>query len=274
MGTPRQSQHFSRRLLACALTVTAALVGIAACGSSGSSSAKPVCTPQYPRRSADGMTPEEMAHMGKASVSPRPLAVLSNGRLDPNKIDLGGVSGVTPAQQQRAESLLKQTILAIPKYSDVRAARRDGYISLGDSIRCWEHYVNIEYIMDSNVLDPLHPESLVYKVGPHGGRILSAAMYELAPHTTLKTAPDLGGKLTQWHVHNTLCFKTGTFKGIGQRPDGTCPPPFEKPKDVVPMIHVWIVPKACGPFAALDDLLGGEVAKGSSIACDVTHGSG
>lgn len=219
------------------------------------------------------MTPEQMAHMTSA-VSPRPLAVRRDGTIDPNKVDLGGVPGVTLAEQSRAESLVKRTILELPKWSDFHAAQRAGYVSLGDSARCWEHYINIKYIMDSDILDPLHPESLVYKVGPHGTRILQAAMYELAPHTTLKTAPELGGKLTQWHIHNTLCFKPASFEAVGQNPDGTCTPPFEKPKDVVPMLHVWIVPKECGPFAALDDLLGGEVAKGATIACDHTHGSG
>ena len=276
MGTLRQSKHISRRVLVGTVTVMVFLVGVVACESSGKVSAEPFCTPRFRRPASHNMSdmsPEEMARMNPA-VSRRRLAVRPDGILDPDKIDLGGVPGVTVAQQLRAESLLRRTILALPKWSDVKTAKREGYISLGDSARCWEHYVNIPYIMDNNVLDPLHPESLVYKVGPNGTRILQAAMYELAPKTTLKTAPDLGGKLTQWHVHNTLCFKPNSFKGIGQKPDGTCPRTFEKPKDVVPMIHTWIVPKACGPFAALEDLLGGEVAKGSEIACDHTHGSG
>lgn len=275
MGTLAQSKHISRRVVVCALTMIVLLVGVTACGSSGKASAKAFCTPRFRRPATSDMSdmsPEEMARMTSA-VPRRPLAVRRDGTLDPDKIDLGGVPGVTKAQQLRAESLLKRTILALPKWSDVNTAKREGYISLSDAARCWEHYVNISYIMDNNVLDPLHPESLVYKVGPNGSRILQAAMYELAPHTTLKTAPDLGGKLTQWHVHNTLCFKPNSFRGIGQNPDGTCTPPYEKPKDVVPMIHTWIVPKACGPFAALEDLLGGEVARGSTIACDGTHGS-
>ncbi|MGZ4734219.1 MAG: hypothetical protein ACXVJ7_15325 [Acidimicrobiia bacterium] len=276
MGTAERIRSMSRLALAPALTVVVLLAGVAACGS-GQASSQASCTSRVPPRpTAAGdmsdMSPEEMAHMSSA-VSPRPLAVRRNGLLDPNKIDLGGVPGVTLAEQRRAESLLRRTILALPKWSDVRTAKADGYITLGDAARCWEHYINVKYIMDSDVLDPLHPESLVYKVGPHNTRILQAAMYELAPHTTLANAPDLGGKLTQWHVHNTLCFKPGSFQGVGQLPDGTCPPPFRKPSDVVPMIHVWIVPKECGPFAMLDDMLGGEVAQGSSVACDRTHGS-
>ncbi len=271
MRSRQQTKSTPRRVLASALTMCLVVVA-AACGSSGRPAAKPVCTPQFLRPPAHDMSPREMAHMASA-ISPRPLAVRRDGTLDPNRVDLGGVPGVTLAEQRRAESLVKRTILELPKWSDVHTAQRAGYISLGDSSRCWEHYVNVKYIQDSDVLDPLHPESLIYKVGPHGSRILQAAMYELAPHTTLKTAPDLGGKLTQWHIHNTLCFKPGSFAGIGQNSDGTCTPPFEKPKDVVPMLHVWIVPKPCGPFAALDDLLGGEVAKGSTIACDQTHGS-
>jgi hypothetical protein len=38
------------------------------------------------------------------------------------------------------------------------------------------------------------------------------------------------------------------------------------------MIHVWIVPRPCGPFAALEGIGGGQVAAGQTVACDHVHG--
>ncbi len=45
----------------------------------------------------------------------RPLAVRADGTLDPDRIDLSGVAGVTPAEQKRAEDLLRRTIRALSR---------------------------------------------------------------------------------------------------------------------------------------------------------------
>jgi hypothetical protein len=42
----------------------------------------------------------------------------------------------------------------------------------------------------------------------------------------------------------------------------------------VPMIHVWIVPNPCGPFAALEGIGGGQIKAGQTRLCDHVHGSG
>ena len=39
------------------------------------------------------------------------------------------------------------------------------------------------------------------------------------------------------------------------------------------MIHVWITPHECGPFAALDGIGGGQVPDGETILCDDAHGA-
>jgi hypothetical protein len=77
--------------------------------------------------------------------------------------------------------------------------------------------------------------------------------------------------LTQWHVHN-LCLKPGTLTGGKPRPDGSCPANFERPKDSVPMIHVWIVPRPCGPFSALEGTVGEAREGGQDLRCDRLHG--
>src|SRR4051812_19985175 len=84
----------------------------AGCGSSSTRATTDVCTPQYPRPTGEGIAGSAMPR--------RPLALLPNGTIDPAKIDLGGVPGVTPAEQQRAENLLRRTVLELPKWKDVR----------------------------------------------------------------------------------------------------------------------------------------------------------
>src|SRR3546814_6999868 len=99
-------------------------------------------------------------------------------------------------------------------------------------------YINSEYRADGKVLDPDRPESLVYQV--RGGRKeLVAAMYMAEPGTTLDNTPPLGGALTQWHIHDNLCFTPeGQVAGLTDG-EGGCSPPLVK-FEPVPMIHVWI----------------------------------
>jgi hypothetical protein len=91
------------------------------------------------------------------------------------------------------------------------------------------------------------------------------------PGTTLETVPELGGPLTQWHIHDNLCFTPNAVVAGLTKADGTCTPPLVKPEPV-PMIHVWIVPHKCGPFAALDGIGGGQIAAGEGRLCDTAHG--
>ena len=39
------------------------------------------------------------------------------------------------------------------------------------------------------------------------------------------------------------------------------------------MIHVWIVPHECGPFAALEGVGAGSILEGEQRWCDHAHGS-
>lgn len=201
-------------------------------------------------------------------------AVIPPKEYDPNKpIDLGGVPGVTLAQQARAENLIAITLVRLPKYSDYRVAERDGFVSIGDAVTGDEHFVKQSYFDDGHILDPDYPESLVYKPHPDGTRTLAAAMYMLPPGTPFSSVPDVGGKLTQWHIHDNLCF-TADAKVAGlTNPDGTCTPPLVKVVDS-PMIHVWIRKHPCGPFSALEGIGGGTIAEGETKLCDHAHGSG
>ena len=54
--------------------------------------------------------------------------------------------------------------------------------------------------------------------------------------------------------------------------NGDCPAGLTKPVPT-PMIHVWIEPHRCGPFAALEGIGGGTIAEGETVLCDHVHGS-
>lgn len=189
-------------------------------------------------------------------------------------IDLGGIEGVTPEQQARAENLLAINLLRLPQWTDAAVAEAAGYHSIGDAATGDEHYINWSLIDDGRILDPDYPESLVYSVDGGGNRTLEAAMYMMPTGTTLDTVPDIGGRLTQFHIHNNLCFTDDPVapqvRGVIGANDA-CRPPLVK-LTPVPMIHVWIVPNRCGPFAALEGVGAGQVREGEERLCDAAHG--
>ena len=98
-------------------------------------------------------------------------------------------------------------------------------------------------------------------------------MYMLARGTPLGDVPDFGGALVQWHTHEDLCYSPeGYVQGLTDA-SGQCPPGQVKPVPT-PMVHVWIEPHRCGPFAALEGVAGGRIPDGEARLCDHAHGSG
>jgi hypothetical protein len=191
-------------------------------------------------------------------------------------IDLGGVDGVTLEQQAFAENLVAVTLRYLPQWADPAVAEAAGFRSIGDGGTGHEHYINWDWIDDDVWLDPNFPESLVYEPQPDGSKQLVSAMYMLPSDTLLDDVPDWGGRLMQWHIHDDLCFtddpvapRVGGVTAVG----GTCSPPLVKLAPA-PMIHVWIRPHECGPFAALDGIGAGQVTPGDEHFCNHAHGAG
>jgi hypothetical protein len=185
-------------------------------------------------------------------------------------IDLGGVPGVTPTQQAAAEDLVSRTLYYLPHFADFRVAESEGWFSIGDGATGHEHFINPSKFSDGTILDPTVPEAIVY-FNENGVRTLGGAMYMLETGTTLDDVPELGGPLTQWHIHDNLCFtQSGRVAGL-RAPGGPCQPPLVKGGET-PMIHVWVTSNKCGPFAALEGIGGGTVAEGEDVLCDTAHG--
>jgi hypothetical protein len=252
------TKRASLRAIGCLVLALALVVG--ACGSSGghakSSAPAAATTTKAPTTTSTTL----------AKAKP----------FDPTKpIDLAGTPGVTPVEQHRAETLLRQTIADLQKFATPAAAMAAGYRSIGDALTGDEHYVNWSSVDDGHILDPTRPESLVYE-NRTGTQQIAAAMYMLPFGSRFSDAPDVGGALTQWHVHDDLCLTDDPTQKVLAgfvEVNGKCQPGTSKAGGM-PMLHVWVVPNPCGPFAALEGPGAGQVPAGQTRLCDTAHGEG
>jgi hypothetical protein len=150
-----------------------------------------------------------------------------------------------------------------PDRAGVEAA---GYTWIGDGRRVggFEHFVNQSYMTDGRVLDPDHIESIVLQRQPDGSEKVVTAMYILERGTTMAEAPDIAGSLTPWHDHQNLCWDESGTKIAGIVVNGQCRPGGTF-RATAPMMHVWLVDPACGPFSGVE---------GHGAAdCSHTHGT-
>jgi len=157
----------------------------------------------------------------------------------------------TPAERAAAADLLQATRVALARYADPAVAAADGYRMNGLAGVDF-HAANPSNENDDRVLDPAHPESLVYAVAPDGRPVLMGAVFLMPKIGT--PGPTIGGPLTVWHAHEHVCFSltppglAGLLSPFGMCPLGTIDMPL-----TAEMIHVWIVPGAPEPFGDLDE---------------------
>ena len=205
--------------------------------------------------------------LAAASGWPRPY--------DPAKpIDFSGIGGVTPEQVARATTLIQSAQRDLPKYAKVSDAEKNGYVSIGDGVTGFEHYMKYSLLNDGRVLDTTAPESLVYEV-KGSVKTLVSAMFIANPGTPLTDATlvNYAGGLMQWHVHSNLCWVTinGVPKVVGvTNAAGVCLLGALQPAGA-PMVHVWISPHVCGPFAALEGNAAGVAAASDAERVDLCN---
>ena len=154
-------------------------------------------------------------------------------------------AAATTAQRQAATQLLAATRTAIGRYSDPATAVRDGFepgpISDADPLVHFTNKAN-----DGAILDPSHPQALVYIRTKHG-LMLAGAMFQM-PRVG-QWGPDPGGPLTQWHQHEGICFTPFGFAFSLESPFWTCPVGAIS-VTTPPMLHVWTIDNPKGQFAA------------------------
>ena len=192
-------------------------------------------------------------------------------------IDLSGTPGVTPQQQAFAENLLANTLVNLPQWSDPAVAEEAGFRSIGDGATGHEHFIQWDWINDDGFLDPDQPESLVYAPQPDGRRQLVGRDVHGARVLGARGRPGLGRTADAVAHPRQLVLRRQRpeHPRVGGLTDGQggCTAPLVKSPQA-PMIHVWITPHACGPFAALEGIGGGQIAEGEERLCDHAHGAG
>lgn len=168
-------------------------------------------------------------------------------------------SGALPAEDVAPIEALVDTTSALSwreqvealsdRYRNVEDVEALGYVSADDDkFTEWHHYFRWPVIDDDRILDPEEPEALLYKVTEDGGRELVAIVFMLPLRYNYANTSDIGGGTGVWHLHPTLCFAGDPFSDpqLG-RVDLTCPQGANAPQSL--MVHAWVVPNACGPFA-------------------------
>jgi hypothetical protein len=151
----------------------------------------------------------------------------------------------TPDQVAAAAQLYSATRAAILPYEDWHKALAAGYRP-GQDLGGASHWMNQRNVDAGYVMDPHHPQGLVYASTKHGP-VLLGAMFQMK--RIGQFGPDPGGPLTAWHQHENICVTPIGFEFSLMTPLATCPLGAID-ISASPMLHVWIVnnPKG-GPFA-------------------------
>ena len=115
----------------------------------------------------------------------------------------------------------------------------------------------------------------MYQPQPDGTKKLVDAMYFLPDvrgahrRARHRRCADAVAHPRQPVLHRRSC--SAAVRGVTDSA-GQCPAPLVKHRPA-PMIHVWITPHRCGPFAALEGVGAGKIADGETRLCDAAHGA-
>jgi len=152
----------------------------------------------------------------------------------------------TPGQVAAARELYDETKAAIAPYQDWHQAWAAGFRPGGPANMPSTHWMNQHNVDMGYVLDPHHPQGLVYANTKHGP-VLLGAMYQMK--RIGQFGPDPGGPLTAWHEHQNICVTPFGLAFSLMTPTATCPVGAID-LTVPAMLHVWIVDNPSGgPFA-------------------------
>jgi hypothetical protein len=164
--------------------------------------------------------------------------------------NLAPVAAAGDDERARAEALWKASAASAERWRDPAAAARAGFrfrdpddAGPGRPVR-FLHVPNPAWRADGRVLDPAHPETLVYWTGP-GDRLTLVGVLYTAPRGA--HGPTVGGPITRWHDHES-CRDPGTRAKLGRPVDGACPS-GQVYRRSVEMMHVWFTDDLATAFA-------------------------
>jgi len=156
----------------------------------------------------------------------------------------------TAEQRATAEKLVADTRSALVRFEDFKQAIAEGYQEAtppGMEPRPFgpAHYRNPRHIHDGKLLDPEHPEGLVYWKRPDGRMHLLGA-YFAAP---MGQGPEVGGPLTRWHNHVGKCPPGLRGEKLANMNPPRCGPDAVPGPHAPEMLHVWLFDHPHGAFA-------------------------
>jgi hypothetical protein len=164
--------------------------------------------------------------------------------------NLPEVAAATDEQRAAAEALWKASMANAERWRDPEAAaaagfrfRNDAGAGPGGKVR-FLHVPNPAWRADGRVLDPAHPETLIYWNGPGDRLTLVGVMYTAARGSP---GPAVGGPITRWHDHES-CRDPATRAKLGQPVDGACPD-GQVYRRSGEMMHVWFTDDLATAFA-------------------------
>jgi hypothetical protein len=187
------------------------------------------------------------AHVSHSDATSNP----ANSSLPGVTHDHGEAVAISDDQLAAAEKLVDDTKTGTARFADINVAIREGYFLLAGSRDGLAHYHNQAYNTDGKILDPEHPEDLIYLRTQDGNARLVGVMY-LMPNAN-EPGPRIGGPLTAWHAHDNLCINPALSRITGFTDDkGKCPTGSTWMGVTPEMIHVWLVENPNGVFS--DDM--------------------
>jgi hypothetical protein len=164
--------------------------------------------------------------------------------------NLPEVTAATGEQRAAAEALWKASMANAERWRDPEAAAAAGFrfrngadAGPGGKVR-FLHVPNPAWRADGRVLDPAHPETLIYWNGPGDRLTLVGVMYTAARGSH---GPTVGGPITRWHDHET-CRDPATGAKLGRPVDGACPD-GQVYRRSGEMMHVWFTDDLATAFA-------------------------
>lgn len=160
------------------------------------------------------------------------------------------VAAATDDERARAEALWKASVANAEQWRDPDAAAAAGFRFRGKDEAGPErrvrflHVPNPAWRADGRVLDPAHPETLIYWDGPGDRLTLVGVMYTAARGAS---GPTVGGPITRWHDHES-CRDPATRAKLGRPVNGACPE-GQVYRRSGEMMHVWFTDDLATAFA-------------------------
>jgi hypothetical protein len=149
----------------------------------------------------------------------------------------------TAEQVRAADQLAKATEAAVARYSDIHAAMAAGYKPTGATEGVEVHLENKSYDTNAYILDPAHPQALVYVVA-NGKAALLGAVFRMP--VAGRPGPEPGAAITRWHAHNICLTVLPLGAGLAS-PFGGCPA-LSIGATMPEMMHVWTAGNPGGPY--------------------------